>query len=51
MIQTSCGGKNGKLNDTIEVSALWTNIQDFLLFQYIYLHYTGPSQYNLKSNQ
>ena len=24
MIQTSCGGKNGKLNDTIEVSALWS---------------------------
>ena len=24
MIQSSCGGKNGKLNDTIEVSALWS---------------------------
>ena len=24
MIQTSCGGKNGKLKDTIEVSALWS---------------------------
>ena len=31
MIQTSCGGKNGKLNDTIEVSALWSNTGDFLL--------------------
>ena len=25
MIQSSCGGKNGKLNETIEVSALWSN--------------------------
>ena len=24
MIQSFCGGKNGKLNDTIEVSALWS---------------------------
>ena len=24
MIQSSYGGKNGKLNDTIEVSALWS---------------------------
>ena len=24
MIQSSCGGKNGKLSETIEVSALWS---------------------------
>ena len=25
MVQSSRGGKNGKLNETIEVSALWSN--------------------------
>ena len=27
MIESSCGGKNGKLDDTIEVSALWSSSQ------------------------
>ena len=26
MVQSSCSVKNGKLNETIEVSALWSNI-------------------------
>ena len=29
MVQSSCGVKNGKLNDTIEGSALWSTKGDF----------------------
>ena len=28
MVQSSCGGKNGKLNEMIEVSVLWCNMRD-----------------------
>ena len=34
MIQSSCGGKNGKLNETIQAGALWSivSVESFKLF-------------------
>ena len=43
MVQSSCSVKNGKLNETIEVSALWSTLLDYRYDSEDVIRFRGPS--------